>query len=222
MTFKITRFSDETWAREASGSLAPLIGSARSLVVTGGGSAERLYPELVQAGVTLPGKHVFFSDERCVPPDDQHSNYRLARRTLLDPAGADAVHRMRGEDQPLQAANAYHDEVLALGEGFDLMLLGMGADNHIAACFPKSPAFNEEERLCLPVDRPDGLKGLTLTPSALLRARRVFIIVTGEGKAEAIDLAVNEHKEPFDCPARLFADHPDTTFLIDESAAARL
>ncbi|MGH2736575.1 MAG: 6-phosphogluconolactonase [Actinomycetota bacterium] len=222
MTFKITSFSDESWPREAANLLAPLIGSARSFVITGGGTAEMLYPELVRSGVTLAGKQVFFSDERCVPPDDEHSNYGLARRTLLDPAGADAVHRMRGEDPPLQAANAYHDEVLALADGFDLMLLGMGEDNHIAACFPHSPAFNEEERLCLPVDRPDGLKGLTLTPPALLRARRVFIIVTGAGKAEAIDLAVNERKEPFDCPARLFADHADTTFLIDESAAGRL
>ena len=110
------------------------------MVLTGGTTAEQIYPRLAGkrdwAGVTFA-----FSDERCVPPDDAASNYGMARRLFLDPAGATHVLRMQGELPPEQAAAAYSSEVAPLAErGFDLMLLGMGADNHIGALSPHSPA----------------------------------------------------------------------------------
>jgi 6-phosphogluconolactonase len=191
-----------------------------SLVLTGGGTAEGLYPNLE---LDLSEVDVFFSDERCVPPDHKDSNFALANRLLLGRSGPARVHRMRGEDQPIEAAMAYHDELVpAVERGFDLTLLGMGGDNHIAALFPNSPALINPNALCLPVDRPDGMKGLTMTPPALVAARTMGLIVTGATKAEAVKRAVESDDDELSCPVRLLAGHPGATFLLDEPAASLL
>jgi 6-phosphogluconolactonase len=98
------------------------------------------------------------------------------------------------------------------------MLLGMGADCHIGALYPASPALGADD-YCAPVDRPDGLAGLTLTPPAMLAARKILLLVTGAAKAEAVRRAVEGSEGPESCPVRLLADHPDATFLLDEPAA---
>jgi 6-phosphogluconolactonase len=98
----------------------------------------------------------------------------------------------------------------------------MGTDNHIAALFPQSAALIKPDALCLPVDRPDGLKGLTLTAPVLEGARTILLIVTGESKAEAVARAVNGDGDPMSRPVRLLAHHPNTTFLLDKAAASAL
>jgi 6-phosphogluconolactonase len=130
---------------------------------------------------------------------------------------------MRGEEPPEIAAADYHQRIApAATAGFDLVVLGMGADAHVCALFPSSPALEVTGSFCVPVDRPDGLRGLTLTPPALRSAKRVVLIVTGEAKAEAVRRAVTGGEEPSSCPVRVLADHPDVTFLLDEAASARL
>lgn len=130
---------------------------------------------------------------------------------------------MKGEDHPLAASHAYDKEIAgAVERGVGLLILGVGADAHIAALFPHSPALRKPEGLCMPVDRPDGFKGLTLTPEALLSARSVIFIVSGDGKSEAVERALTSTHDSFDCPVRLFAEHPDATFLLDAQAASRL
>ena len=124
---------------------------------------------------------------------------------------------------PEDAASAYSDEVeSAAPAGFDLLLLGMGADCHIGAMFPGSPALGENESRCAAVDRPDGMKGLTLTPPAMLPARKIFLLVSGGGKAEAVARVIHSSDPVEACPARLLAAHPDVTFLLDEAAASGL
>jgi len=220
MTFAVEIWSSDNFATGASQWIAEREPSGGSLVLTGGGTAGQVYPELE---LDLSQVDIFFSDERCVPPDHEASNFALAQRLLLARSRPARVHRMRGEDSPIEAARAYHDELVpAVERGFDLVVLGMGDDNHIAALFPNSPALINPDALCLAVDRPDGLKGLTMTPPALVAARTVVLIVTGATKAEAVKRAVESDDEPPSCPVRLLADHPDATFLLDESAASLL
>ena len=220
MCFNVEVWPSSSYAVETARRIAESAPAEGSLVLTGGGTAERVYPEL---NLDLSNVDVYFSDERCVPPDHEASNFALADRLLLDRGGAARVHRMRGEDSPIEAARSYHDELSpAVDRGFDLMLLGMGDDNHIAALFPNSAALINPDALCLPVDRPDGLKGLTMTAPAIESTGTILLIVTGESKAEAVERAVKSDDDALSCPVRMLAGHPDTTFLLDEDAASRL
>lgn len=201
-----------------------LPGPRGSFVLTGGTTARNVYPALAEAASSsLAELAILFSDERCVPPDHPESNFKMASDLLFAGAVPAGLHRMRGEDPPEKAASAYSDEIRPLIEGkLDLVLLGMGADAHIGAMFPGSPALNETEQLCRAVDRPDGMQGLTLTPPAMLSAGKVLLLVTGEGKAHAVSRVVNGDEPAEACPSRLLADHPDVTFLLDEPAASAL
>ncbi|CAN5640798.1 6-phosphogluconolactonase [soil metagenome] len=223
MSFVVEVLESERYGAEAAARVAMNLPGQGTVVLTGGTTAREIYGPLAEADAGWGGLEVFFSDERCVPPDDDASNYALARRHVLDRVGPRAVHRMKGEADPGEAARAYGREAASAVEGgFDLVLLGMGADCHVAALFPHSKALAAGSDLCLPVDRPDGLKGLTLTPPALVGAHRVLLLVAGENKATAVRRVVAGGEEVQGCPARLFADHPDVTFLLDEGAASLL
>jgi 6-phosphogluconolactonase len=212
----------EAYAPAAATRLAPAVSCARSMVLTGGSTAAAVYEDL--GDVLDAGSHasIFFSDERCVPPDHPASNFRRAARSLPAVARGDHVERMRGEDEPRQEAARYHAAISPfVARGIDLTLLGLGADGHIAALFPSSPALMSEA-LCVSVERPDGMTGLTLTPRSLSASQRIFLLVSGPGKAEAVARVVRGVESPADCPGRLLANHPGTTMLLDRAAAARL
>jgi 6-phosphogluconolactonase len=212
----------QTYGRAAATRLAPALGRAQSMVLTGGSTAAAVYEHL---GDVLPAgsqASMFFSDERCVPPDHPASNFRGAARSLPVVALGDRVERMRGEDDPRNEASRYHAAISPfVARGIDLTLLGLGADGHIAALFPSSPALISEA-LCVSVERPDGMTGLTLTPRSLSASRQIFLLVSGPGKAEAVARVVRGDESPADCPGRLLADHPGTAMLLDRAAAARL
>jgi 6-phosphogluconolactonase len=192
------------------------------VVLTGGTAAEKIYYPLAEPGAGWAETDVFFSDERCVPPDDDRSNFGMVKRILLDALSPRAVHRMRGEDDPPSAAAAYAAEVAPFVQpGFDLVLLGMGADCHICAMFPGSPALTATD-LCVPVARPDGMTGLTLTPPAIVTGHQILLLVSGADKARAVKRAVESTETPSTCPVRLLADHQSATFLLDEDAASAL
>jgi 6-phosphogluconolactonase len=223
MPFGYEVFSSDRWAEKAAAVVVDAMPDDGSIVLTGGTTAEKLYPVLARSDASWGGLHVLFSDERCVPPEDPASNYKMARDLLLDHVKPGAVHRMPGEDPPDLAADSYHREIAPIVEkGLDVVLLGMGADAHIGAMFPGSLALETKERYCLPVDRPDGLGGLTLTPPALLAGVRIFLIVTGANKASTVARVINGNDSPAAAPARLLADHPSATFLLDEAAASAL
>lgn len=206
------------FAPEAAAALGATLPSSGSVVITGGGTAETVYPLLARARPDWSRLDVFFSDERCVPPHHEASNYGMARRTLLDAARPRRVHRMRGEIDPQEAAAIYDEAVV---DPFDLVMLGLGDDAHVAGLFPSSPGLLEAAS-CAAVDRPDGMQGLSLTPPALLSAKQVVFVVSGSPKAEAVRRAVAGDEDVMACPAAMFRDHGDVTFLLDAAAAAEL
>ncbi|MDQ3620820.1 MAG: 6-phosphogluconolactonase [Actinomycetota bacterium] len=223
MTFGIDVVPSERHAGHAASVIAETIPQHGSLVLTGGTTAQRIYPRLAEKKVAWDSLTVLFSDERCVPPDHEASNFRMARTLLLDMVGAPAVRRMLGEDDPDTAAAGYHADIGPdVDQGLDLLLVGMGEDCHIGAMFPGSPALDEWHELCRAVDRPDGMKGLTLTPPAMLSAKKVLLLVTGAEKSDAVRRVIQSDEPVADCPARLLAGHADATFLLDEQAASRL
>lgn len=213
MTARVEVLGD--FRREAARALATLLPERGSVVITGGGTAEDIYPELARARPGWSGLDVFFSDERCVPPDHAASNYGMAKRTLLDPVKPRAVHRMRGEIDPQEAA-AIYDELVV--DPFDLVVLGLGDDAHVAGLFPGSPGLLEAAS-CAVVDRPDGMQGLSLTPPALLSGKDVVLVVSGASKAAAVRRALAADEDVMECPAAMFRDHGSVTFLVDEAAA---
>lgn len=139
--------------------------------------------------------HLFWADERSVPPDDPGSNYRLAFNTLIGhvPLPPQNIHRIQGEEKPEDAARAYHQELLAFFESpqprFDLVLLGMGQDGHTASLFRNAETLQETELSAVAATadydgRPS--RRVTLTLPALNNARNVVFLVSGENKADAL------------------------------------
>lgn len=190
-----------------------------SVVITGGTTAAKIYEHLDPS--RWNGIDVFFSDERCVPPDHAESNFKMATDLFLGASRA-VVHRMEGELDPAEGATRYHDAIQPfVAERIDLLLLGMGADCHIGALYPHSDALHVADH-CAAVRRPDGIGGLTLTPQAMSAARSIRVLVTGEKKAEALVRVMRGDEDVASCPARLLLPHPDVTFWIDEGAASLL
>jgi 6-phosphogluconolactonase len=224
VSFEVEIHPSEYWAQAAAKLILESLPQAGSVVLTGGSAAELVYPLLItKQQRRWQFIDLYFSDERCVRPDDPNSNFGLIDRTLLSDIRPAAVHRMRGEEEPSEAARAYEQVVApAAQRGLDLVLLGVGDDAHIAALFPASPAFDESEQLCLAVRRPDGMIGITLTPRAFLRARRILLLVSGRSKADAVRRAVSGDETPSACPVRVLAGHPDVRFVLDEAAASLL
>ena len=223
MSFTVEVFKDDRWADEAAERAASGLPDAGAVILTGGDAAGRLYPVLANLRPDWSGLEVLFSDERMVPPDDDASNYGMAKRLLFDLRPPQTVHRIQGEDSPESAARAYTLVAQsALGRGSDVAVLGMGPDAHVAALFPGSPVLEKREPGAVAVPRPDGRTGVTLTPPVLLATKRVFLVIAGRDKAEAVARAVRGMEPPNECPVRLLAAHPDTTMLVDGAAAALL
>jgi 6-phosphogluconolactonase len=213
---------------DPAGAVADLIADrARrggSIVLTGGSTPGDAYRRAAAATPDWSGVTVWWGDERCVPPGDERSNYRLAKTTLLDhleqqPA---EVHRIRGELEPADAAGEL-DKALD-GVELDLLLLGLGPDGHVASLFPGSPQLNVEGRRA--TSGPAGLEPwvdrVTMTLPTLRSARRIVFLVSGEEKADAVSAAF-AGEVTRDVPASLvrLAPVPVEVFL-DPAAGAKL
>ncbi len=195
------------------------------LALAGGSTPRTTYRLLARAGqgaIDWSSVELFFGDERCVPPDDRDSNYRMAREELIDSVGlpADRVHRIKGEIRPQEAAASYEKELRdVLGENgrFDLILLGLGADGHTASLFPGAEAVGEKARdaVAVYVEKLDAWR-VTLTLPIINQARHVIFLVSGAAKADA--LARVEAGE--DLPAAMVQPATGTlTWLVDREAA---
>jgi len=167
-----------------------------ALALAGGSTPTGVY-RLLASRYDIPWGRVLilFGDERCVPPDDPRSNFRMVHETLLGPLGSRAprVLRMAGEDpSPVAAALRYERDLRANVPGdpprIDLVLLGLGSDGHTAGLFPGDPRLDDDGgRLVVAVlRRPDGVAGLTLTPTALRAARQRLFLVDRATKGEAV------------------------------------
>lgn len=170
-------------AAEAAGRFLSL--SPRTLALAGGSTPRPVYERLATLPYPWSETQVFFSDERCVPPDHPASNYRMANEALLSKV-ATQVHRMPGERCD---ADAYEAELGAVfGPGlpaFDLVFLGLGEDGHTASLFPGDRALAVTERAVVRVDRPDHAR-LTLTMPVLSAAATALFLVSGVSKRESL------------------------------------
>jgi 6-phosphogluconolactonase len=195
-----------------------------SIVLTGGSAPGKAYERAAELAPDWSGVELWWGDERCVPPDDENSNYRLAKETLLDRLAAQpaTIHRIRGEAAPETAA-AELDAALE-GATLDFLLLGLGPDGHMASLFPRSPQLEVTDRRA--VDGPPGLDPqvhrVTFTVPTIQSARRIVFLVLGESKADAVAGAFGGEPTP-EYPASLsrLGNTPVEVFL-DSPAAARM
>ena len=210
--------------------VARLLVEARGhVVLTGGSSPERAYELAAQEKPDWVATTVWFCDERCVPPEHPDSNYAMAERALLSRLSVrPEVLRMQGELGPEAGAGAYEAELRARLGGeprWDLLLLGMGPDAHVASLFPGKPEVEESARLVVGVPlagMEPQLPRISLTLPALNAARAVVLLVTGEGKADAVARAFGPSADPALPAARVRPSAGSLTVLLDEAAASRL
>ncbi|MFQ5601421.1 MAG: 6-phosphogluconolactonase [Candidatus Krumholzibacteriia bacterium] len=198
-----------------------------ALVLAGGSTPRRVYQRLAgRSDVDWRRVHLFWGDERAVPPDAPDSNYRMVREALLAhiEIPPSRVHRMPADAEDLDGAARAYEELLRATLGarptFDLVLLGLGADAHTASLFPGQAAVHEKERLVVATPAPVIAPRLTLTPPALNASRAVLFLVTGEGKREALRRATRSAQGAGEVPARAIRP-PDgqVVWLVDRAAA---
>lgn len=206
-----------------------------TVALSGGSTPQEAYSRLAEptlaTRVSWRNVHLFWGDERCVPPDHPDSNYRMARKTLLQkvPIPQANVHRIQGELDPDSAADAYADELRSFFGSderprFDLIFLGLGKDGHIASLFPGSAALRETEQWVLAVFA-EALQAwrVTLTPPVLNSARQLSFLVSGKSKAERLQEVLEGEPPPEPLPAQLIQPlNGQVTWLVDQAAAARL
>ncbi|HEV2799148.1 MAG TPA: 6-phosphogluconolactonase [Pyrinomonadaceae bacterium] len=231
---EVARAAAHRFAELARGNIG---GNGRfSVALAGGSTPKRIYELLatedVGAEVDWSNVHIFFGDERTVPPDHNDSNYRMANEALLSRVGLppENIHRMRGEGDAVANARLYEDELRgyfgddAAWPEFDLMMLGMGDDGHTASLFPGTHALDVHAAWVTAnwVEKFDTYR-VTLTAPAINHARQVMFIVTGAGKAERLLEVLHGAHEPHRLPSQLIRPRTGAlTWFLDEAAAAKL
>ncbi|QNN52902.1 6-phosphogluconolactonase [Nocardioides mesophilus] len=207
-------------------------GRVPSISLTGGSIAEKLHREVARlsatSGVDWSWVEVWWGDERFVARDDADRNARQARHALLDQVPVDParIHEMpaTGDGDIEHAAAAYAEELRSRSEGpFDVMMLGMGPDGHVASLFPGHPQLDVDDRDAVAVtDSPKPPpQRVSLTYRALNRSRSVWFLVTTEDKAEAAAAAISG-ADRHDYPAAGVHGQDETVWFLDEAAASRL
>jgi 6-phosphogluconolactonase len=193
------------------------------IVVTGGGSVAAAYERAAELEPDWSKAEVWFTDERCVPPDDDRSNYKLVQESLLDRVTVHAAHRIRGELGKEEGATLYEQE-LAVVERFDFILLGMGPDGHVASLYPLQPTLDVTERKAIGAEAhlEPYVDRISLTLPMLRGAREIVFLVTGADKADAARRAFDAEPSR-ETPASLVrAIRGTTTAILDAAAAAKV
>ncbi|HEX7434846.1 MAG TPA: 6-phosphogluconolactonase [Anaerolineaceae bacterium] len=209
------------------------IGSRFTVALAGGSTPQRMYTRLAGAQVDWRGVHVFWGDERCVPPGHADSNYRMADEALLShvPIPRGNLHRIPGELPVEEAAQDYEDELRRFFSNktprFDLVLLGLGEDGHTASLFPGSSAILEKEQWVAAVRHsvppPPLVDRVTLTLPVLNAAAQVLFLVSGADKAERLAQVLDGPSQPDVLPAQAVKPvNGAVRWLVDQAAAAKL
>jgi 6-phosphogluconolactonase len=200
-----------------------LAGASGHLALTGGSTPRAAYERTAELREDWSGVDFWFTDERCVPPDHEHSNFGMADRALLSGAEGATVHRMRGELGPEDGASAYENELAEFGpDALDLMLLGLGPDAHICSLFPGDDTLAERERRAVGVETPGMaplVSRITLTLPVVNASRQIVFLIAGEDKAEAVQRVFAGPPDPR-APGSLVEGN--VIALLDSAAAARL
>ena len=212
---------EEAVASVVAGELAAAARAGLEIVLTGGTTPARAYELAAEREPDWSEASVWWGDERCVPPDDELSNYRLARESLLDRLSAQprSIRRIRGELEAEAAAEEYHQALR--GSKLDLVLLGIGADGHVASLFPGQPTLGERLRRAIPAEAKldPFVERVTMTVPVLCSAPDVLFIVTGEAKADAMERAFGRPPD-LDTPASLIRSEGGRTRVVADAAAA--
>ncbi|MGD8413162.1 MAG: 6-phosphogluconolactonase [Candidatus Latescibacterota bacterium] len=208
-----------------------------SVALSGGTTPRSMYKRLASkeyaSRVDWSRVVACWGDERCVPPDNDESNYRMARETLLSkvPIVPKNIHRIKGELVPQTAADEYNDALTTLfnlEEGsfprFDLVLLGVGDNGHTASLFPHTAVVDEKKRLvAAPYIEELDAHRITLTPPVLTNAAIVLFLVLGDHKAGIVQSVVESSYEPTRYPAQLLRNASGAvTWIMDTAAASKL
>jgi 6-phosphogluconolactonase len=221
----------------ARGCAALMVGAAiggGDIVLTGGSTPRAAYQHFVEAvqsvDIDLSATTLWIGDERCVDPEDDRSNYKMIKESLLDPLGdrAPRFERMKGELGPEEGAEDYERILRNAGTPkFDLLLLGIGPDGHCASLFPGQKSLTERRRLVVGVPQA-GLEPfvprISMTLPMLAAARQIVFLATGESKADAIARAFGPDAEPDPAtPSSLLVPEAKViSVLIDDAAGSRL
>ena len=206
-----------------------------SVALSGGSTPKIVFEELAsnyKEHANWDNIHFYWGDERCVPPTDEQSNYRMTKEYLLDhidiPEGN--IHRIKGENDPLEESKEYAGHIekqLATHNGipqFDLVILGMGEDGHTASIFPHQIDLWDSGEYCEVAQHPEtGQNRITITGSIINNAKVVVFLVTGQGKAEKIDEIINKRGDYLQYPANLVnPESGNLIWFLDEDAALML
>jgi 6-phosphogluconolactonase len=195
------------------------------IVLTGGSTPAVAYELAADLEPDWSRVEVWWGDERCVPPEDERSNYGMAKKTLLDGLEQQPleVHRMRGELGPDVGAERYGEELDGIGV-FDLVLLGLGPDGHVASLFPGFPTLEIADRDAIgsKAGHEPFVDRITLTLPRLCSTSELLFLVAGKDKADAVARALAGEPSP-DTPGSLArASEGATRAIIDRAAAAKL
>lgn len=204
------------------------------VALSGGSTPRQLYIRLAdpEFSTQIPWRavHLFWGDERCVPPDHPESNYRMVKESLRVSIPSANIHRIAGELSPYEAAALYEQELRTFFGNtplFDLVLLGLGEDGHTASLFPASPALHEQFRWVVAVSHnvppPPLVPRVTLTLPVINRAREVLFLVSGVAKAERVAQILGHTSSSTELPAgAVNPSDGNLTWLLDAPAAALL
>ena len=240
MSLRWHKYSDpraaaEACARHTLGLLTEMLSGQEcaTMAVSGGLTPGPYFDALAAAMFKWDRVHLFFVDERTVPPDHADSNFRLAEEHLIKKTRmvGRQVHRIHGEMEPHEAAAAYIEDIrdffdLKAGETphFDIIHRGMGPDAHTASLFPGDPHIEDREGIAAAVyvEKLQQWR-VTLLPAVLMAAKHTIFLVTGEDKAPAVKWVVDEPYDPMKYPAQMSTHHGrGVTWFFDAAAAGQL
>ncbi|PHN05489.1 6-phosphogluconolactonase [Flavilitoribacter nigricans] len=206
-----------------------------SIALSGGSTPKvlfRLLAEQYEDAIDWSKVQLYWGDERCVPADDEDSNYGMTQELLLKHIDIPLanIHRVRGEDEPREEAVRYGEvieEELELKKGvpvFDLIILGMGSDGHTASIFPHESELLLAETTCAVATHPEsGQQRITLTGPVINQAKRVAFLVTGASKTDKVRQIIREEGDWLSFPAaHIRPSSGQLDWFLDEAAAAEL
>jgi 6-phosphogluconolactonase len=209
------------------------------IAISGGNTPKRTFEMLADSAATefsvfpWDKTDLFWVDERCVPPDDKESNYRMTKMALLDkvPLAADHVFRIEGELDPELSAARYESIIRnrfrlegAELPTFDLVALGMGPDGHTASLFPHTAGIHELTRIAIANHVPQKETWrVTLTSPVINQGRKVVFLIGGTDKAEVLSSVVGKTYDPETWPSQVIQPKSgQLLMLLDQAAAAKL
>jgi 6-phosphogluconolactonase len=207
---------------------------AKIFIALSGGSTPKIIFEELAANykekIEWDKLHLFWSDERCVPPDDDESNFGMTKKYLLDhikiPKGN--IHRIKGENSPEIEAERYAGEIEKIVESangfpkFDLVMLGIGEDGHTASIFPDQMHLLDSNKICEVAIQPStGPKRITITGKVINNSDAVRFLVTGESKSDILRKIIEEKKKIY--PAEFINPvKGNLHYYIDDEASSLL